>query len=61
VQMPRIFVSAKNSLGLQALRSRLASIALKSAGDVAAAEPPDTVGLTDDWAQSDLDKRETKK
>lgn len=61
VQMPRIFVSAKNSLGLQALRSRLASIALKSVGDVAAAEPPDTVGLTDDWAQSDLDKRETKK
>jgi len=61
VQMPRIFVSAKNSLGLQALRSRLASIALKSAGGVAAVDPPDTVGLTDDWAQSDLDKRETKK
>lgn len=60
VQMPRIFVSAKNSLGLQALRSRLASIALKSAGEVAV-DPPDTVGLTDDWAQSDLDKRETKK
>lgn len=60
VQTPRIFVSAKNSLGLQALRSRLASIALKSAGDVAV-DPPDTVGLTDDWAQSDLDKRETKK
>jgi len=45
IQVPRIFVSAKDSSGLQVLRQRLAAIARESTpGDVPATHSPETSG-----------------
>jgi len=45
VQVPRIFVSAKDSTGLQTLRQRLARIARESnPGDLSATHSPETFG-----------------